>query len=313
MSCGLSKSLGLKVTTILLLSEIEQPKPSIKGHGKFLSSDYILTKHLPAQSKLQDIIVELQQPQFLISVDKFKDYSNDIAAEIQATFSGWPLHCSGYGITLLKFFGESRSTITPPLAIGRAVVGLPSSPTSKPKRPVTGFNFFSKETRNELQKEYNFMLTNNQLNKVIGQRWTDLPDSDRQYYLDKAVRDKERYAEELALYYAQKSLTFQLQAGELLDRPVTAYNLFVRQEKQYVFMTELINIQTKMGKHGGDRWCAMEENEKKLYLAIRDMHPDNTSIENLQKGSNTYEISAKDDYAGAEVFSSNYGIDNSNS
>ena len=43
-------------------------------------------------------------------------------------------------------------------------------------------------------------LTNNQLNKVIGQRWTDLPDSDRQYYLDKAVRDKERYAE-VSLYF----------------------------------------------------------------------------------------------------------------
>jgi hypothetical protein len=41
-------------------------------------------------------------------------------------------------------------------------------------------------------------------------------------------------------------------------------------------MTELINIQTKMGKHGGDRWCAMEESEKKLYMAIRDMHADST-------------------------------------
>ena len=42
-------------------------------------------------------------------------------------------------------------------------------------------------------------------------------------------------------------------------------------------MTELINIQTKMGKHGGERWCAMEENEKKLYTAIRDMHADSTT------------------------------------
>ena len=89
---------------------------------------------------------------------------------------------------------------------------------------------------------------------MVGQRWTDLPDPDRQYYLDKAVKDKERYAEvnlcfafytsyliyiyyiliylfkELALNYAQKSLTYHAQAGEVLvDRPVTAYNLFVRQ------------------------------------------------------------------------------------
>ena len=55
-------------------------------------------------------------------------------------------------------------------------------------------------------------------------------------------------------------------------------------------MTELINIQTKMGKHGGDRWCAMEDNEKKLYMAIRDMHADcaSSSIENVRMLTNLY-------------------------
>ena len=70
-------------------------------------SDFILTKSLP-KPKLEEIILELQQPNFLISADMFKDYSSDIVAEVQTTFYGWPRNCSGYGITLLKFYGEVR-------------------------------------------------------------------------------------------------------------------------------------------------------------------------------------------------------------
>ena len=42
-------------------------------------------------------------------------------------------------------------------------------------------------------------------------------------------------------------------------------------------MADLVdNIQTKVGKHGGDRWYYMEDKEQKLYEAIRDANANTT-------------------------------------
>lgn len=46
-------------------------------------------------------------------------------------------------------------------------------------------------------------------------------------------------------------------------------------------MTELVDIQTKVGKHGGDRWYSMEDQERKLYVAIRDTNANNMTRDQL--------------------------------
>ena len=53
---------------------------------------------------------------------------------------------------------------------------------------------------------------------MVGQRWTDLPDPDRQYYLDKAVKDKERYAE--------VNLSFAFYTSYLIY--ILCFNLFIQ-------------------------------------------------------------------------------------
>lgn len=42
-------------------------------------------------------------------------------------------------------------------------------------------------------------LSNNQLNKVIGQRWNELPESKRKFYIDMAEKDKERFQEVISV------------------------------------------------------------------------------------------------------------------
>jgi len=57
-------------------------------------------------------------------------------------------------------------------------------------------------------------------------------------------------------------------------KPLTAYNQFMHQEKQYIVGMQLANAQTFMGKHGGDRWTDMAQSERELYQALQDTRAD---------------------------------------
>jgi len=50
------------------------------------------------------------------------------------------------------------------------------------------------------------------------------------------------------------------------DKPHSAYNQFVRQEKEYILGMQLAN------EHVGDRWADMNPNERELYQILQDTH-----------------------------------------
>ena len=43
-----------------------------------------------------------------------------------------------------------------------------------------------------------------------------------------------------------------------------------KQEKLFIMGLNLSDAQTRMGKHGGDRWNDMDKTEKSLYLILRE-------------------------------------------
>lgn len=214
-----------------------------------------------------------------------KAVSNSLIDELQRRLQSWPLKCFGYGMTLLKDHQqEARLTITESKALAKRSSsaaeldkskkdGIPLP--SKPKGFVTGFNYFSKTQRNEVVKNHEH-LSNNQLNQLLGQRWKALPAKDKVPFEGLAAKDKQRYKEEMLAYQAamkQSDASYEMPSSDKVsNRPVTAYNHFVHQEKQYVFGLDILDPQTKMGKHGGDRWNVISEAEKALYVGIRDSY-----------------------------------------
>lgn len=64
---------------------------------------------------------------------------------------------------------------------------------------------------------------------------------------------------------------YRLQTGVAspFKRTVTAYNLFVQQEKDFLLGFDFEDIRARIGKHCGDRWKSMSKEEKELYKVLR--------------------------------------------
>ncbi len=73
--------------------------------------------------------------------------SNSIVQELQAKMGCWP-PASGLGITLLKKGGEASITLTD------VDTALPAANVQKPKGPITGFNFYSKDVRKTILEQH---------------------------------------------------------------------------------------------------------------------------------------------------------------
>ena len=68
-----------------------------------------------------------------------------------------------------------------------------------PKKPKSGYMFFSMETRHVIKTE-NPDSTFAELGKLLGEAWQGLSDADKQPYTDAATEDKERYSKEKENY-----------------------------------------------------------------------------------------------------------------
>eukprot|EP01034_Spumella_vulgaris_P031807 gene31807-39290_t len=128
---------------------------------------------------------------------------------------------------------------------------LADESTLKTKGVVTGFNFYSKTTRDAVLQEYGHQLLNNELNKVLGERWKKLSRNEKEPFMIMAEQDKKRYKEEKTEKTSGVSSSATSLSGES--------------------KTQDSNKKTKFGKHGGDRWAAMAVGEKNLYLVIHEV------------------------------------------
>lgn len=122
--------------------------------------------------------------------------SLDATIEISSRIEYWPKPV-GLGITLWKDFYQSIITLTNPVGPVDKVI-LPVIP--KPKNPVTGFNFFSKMTRKRVRDE-SPILTNNEINAAMGNRWKKMNRLQKLPYLEMADKDKKRFEEVIFIQY----------------------------------------------------------------------------------------------------------------
>lgn len=127
----------------------------------------------------------------------------------------------------------------------------PKTPTvhqskKKPKGYISAFNFFAVRARHYLGHEFKNM-TNNEINKYVGQLWKKIPETDRAIFHNLAHQDKIRYLKEVHAYntYNGGNLVPTINPppgygfdGELLSkgdepqkikRPRTNYSLFTHQ------------------------------------------------------------------------------------
>jgi len=73
-----------------------------------------------------------------------------------------------------------------------------------PKKGLSGFMFFSQEQR-PIVKEENPKASFGDLGKIVGEKWRNLDDSEKEPYQKKAEADKARYEREAAAYKATGS------------------------------------------------------------------------------------------------------------
>ena len=159
----------------------------------------------------------------------------------------------------------------------------------KPKGYISAYNFFY-EARYRPFKVQNPSMGNNELNKVLGQQWKDLCPEERKIWIKRGEEDKIRYLQELATYNSMSDVktaprieppdgydySGRLSAGgqkvklDPSSRFQSAYNLFVKQEKQMYapFYVGTTKSSAAMGKSASLRWRSMCTDEKELYIVL---------------------------------------------
>lgn len=72
-----------------------------------------------------------------------------------------------------------------------------SKKESKPKRGLSAFMFFCNEKRPEVKEKYPDMKFG-EVGKKLGEMWNNLSDDKKEPYKQKALKDKERYSNEMS-------------------------------------------------------------------------------------------------------------------
>ncbi|WJX36521.1 hypothetical protein P8452_24389 [Trifolium repens] len=99
-----------------------------------------------------------------------------------------------------NFYTEGTRT---PISRNRKKSRLALSDPYRPKSNRNGYNFFFAENYARLKPS--FYGQEGALNKKIGVMWRSLTDAERQFYREKALRDKERYRIEMLKYKSNSS------------------------------------------------------------------------------------------------------------
>ncbi|KAL7468312.1 hypothetical protein ACHAXS_008530 [Conticribra weissflogii] len=78
---------------------------------------------------------------------------------------------------------------------------------SKPKRPISAYNFFFRDERNNILAEAQHdqsPKTFEEIGRIIGKRWREINDEKLETYKEMAAEDTVRYQEEMKSYYHDK-------------------------------------------------------------------------------------------------------------
>jgi hypothetical protein len=143
----------------------------------------------------------------------------------------------------------------------------------KPKGYLASFNLYVKATRPSLMKDREMKkLSNNEVNKILGQRWNALSSEERKPFEESARLDKIRYLEEVRVYNASAydQVATRLKSEDVnSSAPIlqtTGYMQFTNQERAFVI--QCFDNSFSMAKYLSSRWQNMSAPEKGIYEAM---------------------------------------------
>ena len=144
---------------------------------------------------------------------------------------------------------------------------------AKPKGYLAAFNLYIQDVRKIVIKEKAMRrLSNNDLNKILGARWSALTLEEKAPYEEIASKDKARYMEEVKAYNESSTevIAPRLKGGNndvgTCYRSITAYAQFAHVEG--VFVNRMAIGTSKMGKHLSVRWAHAPPQERELYESM---------------------------------------------
>lgn len=144
----------------------------------------------------------------------------------------------------------------------------------RPKKAKTSYNIFSSENRNKI-RDANPGVPNNApknnpnniptLMKLIGEEWAKLSPEQMQYYIDKAVQDKLRYAQDLEKWYEVHPEQRPVKKDRSI-RKVNGWTLYGNEQRaKFSEFGPDSAEDMKLSKRIGADWLAMPEAEKEVY------------------------------------------------
>ena len=134
-----------------------------------------------------------------------------------------------------------------------------------PRAPLTGYVRFLNDHREKIREE-NPELPFHEITKRLGQQWSNLPQEQKQQYLDEAEKDKERYMKELEEYQQSESYkefmekkrkeVAELQAAdgddELYCRPCNQHFNSVHNKREHLSGRRHLQVITEQAERGNN-------------------------------------------------------------
>lgn len=143
-----------------------------------------------------------------------------------------------------------------------------------PKRGKSSFIYFSTEFRSKVQAE-NPTLGTQELSKILGARWGNMTDLEKQPYRDLQDQDKLRYEREKAAYVPPPDLPRGYGKKKKKDpnRPKKAKTAFIcfSMALRGKIKEETPNLSVpETGKRLGEMWSKLSDHEKQPYVKMHE-------------------------------------------
>jgi len=145
----------------------------------------------------------------------------------------------------------------------------------KPKRNISAFHIFSKEMHATLNGGGEKINPNKRMS-LISEKWANLPQNEKNAYIEKAKLDKWRYLNELNEFYSSEAATVEAPAKSKPKKFGNAFTFFLREKKlklkeaqPHLSMSEIMSMVAKewrnLGKAAKQKYLDASEEDKKRY------------------------------------------------
>ncbi|RWS06072.1 transcription factor Sox-17-alpha-A-like isoform X1 [Dinothrombium tinctorium] len=128
-----------------------------------------------------------------------------------------------------------------------------------PKRATTAYINFTQWYREELKKSGRPIPKIGEFGKECAGKWNSMNEEDKTPFINTAMKDRERYKKEMAVYKPARD-------ANKPKRPGTAFMLFMADFRKEMAGKEPEGGVAALAKLGGERWRNMSEEEKRPYV-----------------------------------------------